>query len=259
MRMAKIIQVRNLVKIYKVGTERIIALNDLNFDVEEGEICCILGTSGSGKSTLLNMLAGLEKPSQGEIIIDGVDITKLNEKKVTKFRQKSVGFVFQAYNLMPDLTALENVAMPLTFRGMSKRKRERYAKFMLMMVGLGKRVKHKATQMSGGQQQRVGIARAFVAKPRIVFADEPTGNLDTRTTVEIMQLMVNLSHNNNQTLILVTHDSEIAQYADRILTIVDGRIVKDKRKDKSEILKTNANAIVSDGNVPSEQLAQSFK
>lgn len=256
--MGTIIEVRNLIKIYKVGSERIIALNDLNFSIEEGEVCCILGTSGSGKSTLLNMLAGLEKPTRGQIIIGGQDIAKMNEKKVTDFRQKHIGFVFQSYNLMPDITATENVAMPLIFRGMPKKRRDKRAKAMLTMVGLGKRAKHKPTQMSGGQQQRVGIARAFVAQPQIVFADEPTGNLDTKTTIEVMQLMVNLSHSNNRTLILVTHDSEIAQYADRILTIVDGKIIKDVRKQKEQVAQTDENAIVSDGNVSSEELAERF-
>lgn len=231
--------VKNLIKIYKVGSERVIALSDVSFAVKEGEVCCILGTSGSGKSTLLNMLAGLEKPTRGEIIIDGLHIEKMSEKKITRWRQKNIGFIFQSYNLMPGLTALENVAMPLTFRGVGKKKRNKMAFLMLAMVGLGRRIKHKPTQMSGGQQQRVGIARAFVSRPKIVFADEPTGNLDTRTTKEVMELMVDLSHRYNHTLLLVTHDREIASYADRILTIIDGRIVSDETKEiyKEEIAK----------------------
>lgn len=230
--MADLIEVKNLVKIYRLGNERVIALSGLNFNIKSGEICCIYGTSGSGKSTLLNMLAGLEKPTSGEIIVDGVHIEKLNERRITRFRQKNVGFVFQSYNLMQGLSALENVALPLIYRGVPKKKRDKMAHMMLKMVGLESRWKHKPNQMSGGQQQRVGIARAFVAKPKIVFADEPTGNLDTKTTVEVMELMVNTCHANGLTLILVSHDSEIASFADRIITIIDGKIVSDEYKKK---------------------------
>ncbi|MCL2108349.1 MAG: ABC transporter ATP-binding protein [Oscillospiraceae bacterium] len=226
--MANTITVNNLVKVYKIGSEKVVALGGVSFCVQEGEICCILGTSGSGKSTLLNMLAGLEKPTSGEIIIDGVNIGALNERKVTKWRQKNIGFVFQSYNLIPGLTALENVALPLIFRGVKRRHRKRMAQVMLMMVGLGARMRHKSSQMSGGQQQRVGIARAFVSAPRIVFADEPTGNLDSRTTKDVMELMVRLSKKYNHSLILVTHDREIADYADRIITLRDGLIISDE-------------------------------
>ncbi len=234
--MENIISVKELVKIYRVGNERVIALNNLTFDIQRGEICCIFGTSGSGKSTLLNMLAGLEKPTHGEVIVDGIHIEKLSERRVTHFRQENVGFVFQSYNLIQGLSALENVAMPLTYRGMPKKKREKIAMAMLDMVGLKDRWRHKPNQMSGGQQQRVGIARAFAAKPKIVFADEPTGNLDTKTTIDVMKLMVKICHENGLTLVLVSHDREIAAYADRILTIVDGKIVSDT-KDTSDILK----------------------
>jgi putative ABC transport system ATP-binding protein len=225
------ITVKNLIKIYKVGSDKVVALNDVTFSIGEGEICCILGTSGSGKSTLLNMLAGLEKPTRGEILIGGQRIEKMSEKRITRFRQKNVGFVFQSYNLLHGITALENVAMPLTFRGVRKKKREKIAFLMLAMVGLAKRVRHKPTQMSGGQQQRVGIARAFAARPKIVFADEPTGNLDSRTTIEVMELMVTMSRKNNRTLVLVTHDKDIAAYADRIIQLKDGEIISDERRD----------------------------
>jgi putative ABC transport system ATP-binding protein len=228
------IKVKNLIKIYKVGSDKVVALNDVTFTIEEGEICCILGTSGSGKSTLLNMLAGLEKPTRGEILIDNQRIERMSEKRITRFRQKNVGFVFQSYNLLHGITALENVAMPLIFRGMHKKKRDKIAFMMLAMVGLAKRVKHKPTQMSGGQQQRVGIARAFAARPKIVFADEPTGNLDSRTTIEVMELMVTLSRKNNRTLVLVTHDKDIAAYADRIIQLKDGEIISDIRKDSND-------------------------
>lgn len=219
--------VKNLRKVYVVGGERVVALNKINLTVPKGQICCIFGTSGSGKSTLLNQLAGLEKPTKGEVLIDGVSISKLNENQLAAFRQKQIGFVFQSYNLLGTLTAAENVAMPLMFKGVPKILRTKLAYKMLRQVGLKGREEHKPNQMSGGQQQRVGIARAFVAKPKIVFADEPTGNLDTKTTIEIMEMMVRICRKNNQSMILVSHDDELAQYADRIVTLIDGNIVSD--------------------------------
>ncbi|MGN0663504.1 MAG: ABC transporter ATP-binding protein [Negativibacillus sp.] len=227
--MAAIIQIQNLKKVYPVGKERIVALNNITFDIEQGEICCILGTSGSGKSTLLNQLAGLEKPTKGSVTIGKTNISVLSENKLARFRQKYIGFVFQSYNLLPAYTALENVAMPLMFRGISKSKRNKKAAQLLKLVGLEKRMYHKPTQMSGGQQQRVGIARAFVSKPKIIFADEPTGNLDSKTTREVMELMVNMCRKYNETLVLVTHDRDLALYADRIITLQDGSIIKDQR------------------------------
>lgn len=221
------IVVKNLRKVYVVGGERVVALNKINLTIPKGQICCIFGTSGSGKSTLLNQLAGLEKPTKGEVLIDGVSISKLNENQLAAFRQKQIGFVFQAYNLLGTLTAAENVAMPLMFKGVPKILRTKLAYKMLRQVGLKGREEHKPNQMSGGQQQRVGIARAFVAKPKIIFADEPTGNLDTKTTIEIMEMMVRICRKNNQSMILVSHDDELAQYADRIVTLIDGNIVSD--------------------------------
>lgn len=226
--MAAIIKIENLYKVYSVGKEKVVALGGINLQIEKGQICCILGTSGSGKSTLLNQLAGLEKPSKGRVLIGGVNISTLNEGQLAKFRQKNIGFIFQSYNLLQSYSALENVAMPLMFRGIPKALRNRRAKMILKQVGLDKRMSHKPAQMSGGQQQRVGIARAFVSKPKIVFADEPTGNLDTRTTKEVMELMVRLCRKNNQTLVLVTHDRELALYADRIITLIDGKVVDDR-------------------------------
>ncbi len=222
-----LIEVKDLRKVYRIDQERVVALNRVNLAIGEGEVCCILGTSGSGKSTLLNIMAGLEKPTRGQVLIGGEDITAMGERQLALFRQKNIGFIFQSYNLMPTLTAVENVAMPLMFRGMGKRERNKRAKVMLKAVGLGKRMKHKPTQMSGGQQQRVGIARAFVARPKIVFADEPTGNLDSHTTIEVMEMIVKMSREHGETLILVTHDREIACYADRIVHLVDGNIVSD--------------------------------
>ena len=226
--MAAIIKIENLYKVYSVGKEKVVALGGINLQIEKGQICCILGTSGSGKSTLLNQLAGLEKPSKGRVLIGGVNISTLNEGQLAKFRQKNIGFIFQSYNLLQSYSALENVAMPLMFRGIPKGLRNRRAKMILKQVGLDKRMSHKPAQMSGGQQQRVGIARAFVSKPKIVFADEPTGNLDTRTSKEVMELMVRLCRKNNQTLVLVTHDRELALYADRIITLIDGKVVDDR-------------------------------
>lgn len=230
--MDPVIKVRNLRKVYRLGKEKVVALDNINLEVPAGQICCILGTSGSGKSTFLNQLAGLEKPTKGAVYINGTNISKLNERQLAKFRQQNLGFIFQSYNLLPALTALENVAMPLMFKGVSRRKRNKRAKELLALVGLKGRMKHKPTQMSGGQQQRVGIARAFVANPSIVFADEPTGNLDTKTTIEVMQLMVRLAHEHEQTLVLVTHDSELAEFADRIVTLIDGNIVSDRMNEK---------------------------
>lgn len=209
-----------------MGDEKVIALNDVSLKIKKGEICCFIGTSGSGKSTLLNMMAGLEKPSKGIIKIKNENVERMNEKTLVKFRQKYIGFIFQSYNLLPALTALENVSLPLTFRGINKKTREKIAKEMLSSVGLSKYILHKPTQMSGGQQQRVGIARAFVSKPPIIFADEPTGNLDSKTTHEVMKLMLTMVKENEQTLIIVTHDKSIAAYADRIIHILDGNIQK---------------------------------
>lgn len=223
-----IIKIENLYKIYPVGKEKIVALGGIDLEIEKGEICCILGTSGSGKSTLLNQLAGLEKPTRGRVLIGGVNISTMSEGQLAKFRQKNVGFIFQSYNLLQSYSALENVAMPLMFRGIGRGLRNRRAKMILKQVGLAKRMNHKPAQMSGGQQQRVGIARAFVAKPKIVFADEPTGNLDTKTTKEVMELMVRLCRKNHQTMVLVTHDRELALYADRIITLIDGKVVDDR-------------------------------
>ena len=188
--MQPLIRVKNVRKIYRMGDERVVALDNISLEIYKGEIVCFLGTSGSGKSTFLNMVAGLEKPTRGEIYIGNIPIHKLNEEQVTLFRQKNIGFIFQAYHLMPMLTAIENVSMPLIFAGMEKKKRIKLAKNALAAVGLQGYENRKPTQMSGGQQQRVGIARALVGIPKIIFADEPTGNLDTHTTKEVMELIV---------------------------------------------------------------------
>lgn len=220
----KIIEVKNIKKVYRMGHEKIIAVNDVSFDIMKGEFCCLLGTSGSGKSTILNLMAGIEKATSGQIIIKGKNIPKLKETQLAKFRQDYLGFVFQSYNLINTMTALENVEFPLIFKKIGVKKRKRMAKKMLQEVGLGTRLKHKPKEMSGGQQQRVGIARAFVARPEIVFADEPTGNLDTRTTMEVMEIIRKMAKENNQTIVMVTHDPRLAAFADKIIRILDGKI-----------------------------------
>ena len=220
-----VIHVTDLHKIYKVGTTQVRALNGVDFDVQEGEFCAIVGTSGSGKSTLLNMLAGLEKPTSGEIVIAGQHIEKMNEKQLVKFRRENVGFIFQSFNLLGTLNALENVALPLSFRGILKPIRLKRAMKMLRMVGLKEHAMHKPNQMSGAQQQRVGMARALVVNPKIMFADEPTGNLDSRTSKEMMNLMRHIVNEHKKTLVMVTHDNSLAAIADKVIRIVDGEII----------------------------------
>lgn len=234
-RQQPIIEVKNIRKEYPLEDETVVALKRINLNVNRGEICCIFGTSGSGKSTLLNQLAGMEKPTRGCVYIGGVPISKLEEEKLAAFRQKHIGFVFQAYNLLPSLTATENVAMPLMFRGVPKVRREAIAREMLKRVGLSHRLDHFPSQMSGGQQQRAGIARAFVTRPEVVFADEPTGNLDSATTVEIMQMICDFAEQFHQTIILVTHDPEMAAYAHRIVKLIDGEIVSDALTEKGKL------------------------
>ncbi|MDE6913631.1 MAG: ABC transporter ATP-binding protein [Lachnospiraceae bacterium] len=221
-----VIMVKDLYKVYRIGENRIRALNGVSFSINRGEFCAIVGTSGSGKSTLLNMLAGLEKPTKGEIVITGEHMETKNENQLVKFRREHIGFIFQSFNLMGTMNAVENVALPLTFQGVSKKERLRRAKKMVHLVGLDKYWDHRPNQMSGGQQQRVGVARALVVKPEIIFADEPTGNLDSNTSQEIMKLMQNVVREQNQTLIMVTHDNMLASFADRIIRIVDGKIVE---------------------------------
>jgi len=228
--MEPLISVKNIRKIYRMGEEKVVALDDVSLDIYKGEVICFLGASGSGKSTFLNMVAGLEKPTKGEIYIGGIPIHKLNEENITLFRQKNIGFIFQAYHLLPMLTAVENVSLPLIFRGVEKKKRENMAKETLAEVGLAGYEKRKPTQMSGGQQQRVGIARALVGNPKIIFADEPTGNLDTHTSKDVMEIMMSKVKEYQRTLIIVSHDRKIAEYADRIVTIQDGNILSIDKK-----------------------------
>lgn len=239
-----IITVKNLYKIYRVGESRVRALNGVDFEIYPGEFCAIVGTSGSGKSTLLNMLAGLEKPTKGEIVICNQHLEKMNENQLVRFRREMVGFIFQSFNLLPAMNALENVALPLCFRGVGKKIRLQRAARLLKTVGLSDHLFHKPTQMSGGQQQRVGVARALVVDPAIIFADEPTGNLDSVTSAEVMELMQKVVREQKKTLVMVTHDNHLAGFADRIFHIIDGKIVKIENRmenDREGIVKNEEN------------------
>ena len=228
--MRKVIEVRNLYKLYRVGDEFVRALDGVDFEIYEGEFCAIVGTSGSGKSTLLNMLAGLEKPTKGEVIIAGKHIEKLNEEQLVTFRRDHVGFIFQSFHLMGTLNAVENVALPLSFRGVPRDVRVRKANEMLDLVKLGKHKKHLPNQMSGGQQQRVGVARALVVDPDIIFADEPTGNLDPTNSWEIMSLLKE-ANERGTTVLVVTHNQEIVnEMNERVITMKQGVIVSDEKK-----------------------------
>lgn len=221
-----VIRVRDLYKIYRLGENRVRALNGVDFDIERGVFCAIVGASGSGKSTLLNMMAGLEKPTKGQIVIAGSHIEKMSENELVAFRREHVGFIFQAYNLMATMNSIENVALPLAFRGIDKKTRNKAAEAALEMVGLDRYKYNRPNQMSGGQQQRVGIARALVLKPEIIFADEPTGNLDSRTSEDVMSLMRKIVEDNKQTLVMVTHDNLLASYADIMLRFRDGTVIE---------------------------------
>ena len=222
--MSEIITVKDLSKIYIAGENRIKALDHVSFTVEEGSFVAVIGTSGSGKSTLLNMLAGLEPPTEGSIVIAGEHIDGLDEAGLIEFRREHVGFVFQSYNLLPHMNGLENASMPLTIRGWEKAEREARAMEYLKMVGVEKEAYHMPDQMSGGQQQRVGIARAFVTEPQIIFADEPTGNLDSNTTREVLKLMKRMVEEKHTTLVMVTHDNNLAACCDVRIRIIDGHV-----------------------------------
>ena len=225
--MEEVIKVNNLYKLYKVGDEIVHALDGVDFTVRRGEFCAIVGTSGSGKSTLLNMLAGLERPTRGSIVIGGQKIEHLSEEELVAFRREKVGFIFQSFHLLGTLNAVENVALPLSFRGEARQHRMKKAEAMIKLVGLEKHKKHMPNQMSGGQQQRVGVARALVVDPQIIFADEPTGNLDTENSSQIIQLLSKLAHEETCCVVVVTHDLEVAKAADVVFRMDSGRIKED--------------------------------
>ncbi|MBE6002948.1 MAG: ABC transporter ATP-binding protein [Lachnospiraceae bacterium] len=233
--MEPLIKVRDLYKIFNIGSNKVYALNGVSFDIYKGEFIAIVGTSGSGKSTCLNMLAGLEAPSKGVIQIANKRIDRMNEAQLVKFRRQNVGFIFQSYNLIPSMNAIENVAMPLMFRGVNYEKRMKTAKHYMELIGIGDQGMHMPNQMSGGQQQRVGIARALVIDPQIIFADEPTGNLDSHTTDDVLDLMKKIVSEEHRTMVMVTHDPHIASWADRQLKVVDGHIVETVINEQSPI------------------------
>jgi putative ABC transport system ATP-binding protein len=219
------VEVNDLVKSFKLGRVVVPALRGVSFSLAMGEFACVIGPSGSGKSTLLNLIGGLDRFNHGRILVDGVNIAELNEDKLAHYRQKKVGFIFQSYNLIPTLTALGNVELVLLFAGVGKGLRQQRSREMLEAVGLGERMGHRPTELSGGEQQRVAIARALINQPAVMLADEPTGNLDTKTSQEIMGLMRTMNKRYNQTFIVVTHDTEVAEHADRVLHIRDGRLL----------------------------------
>ena len=220
------ISVKNLKKTYFLGGEEVHALDDVSLSLKEHEFVAIIGQSGSGKSTFMNMLGCLDRPDSGEITLDGTDILKCKEKELSVIRNKKIGFIFQQFHLLPKLSALENVELPLIYQGMPTKKRREKAVKALKAVGLEKRMNHKPNQLSGGQQQRVAIARALVGEPSLILADEPTGNLDSRSGKEIMMLLHNLYEEGN-TIVLITHDNNVAMEAPRQVQISDGKIIKD--------------------------------
>ena len=223
--MSALVEVKDMCKVYNPGENEVRALDHVNVSINENEFVAIIGHSGSGKSTLMNMLGCLDVPTSGTYLLHDQDVSRMSDDELSDIRNREIGFIFQGFNLIPNLTALENVELPLIYRGVSKKDRMELSKDALMKVGLEKRMNHKPSEMSGGQQQRVAIARALSAKPAIILADEPTGNLDSKTSQEVMGLLKMTSREFDQTVIMITHNEEIAQMADRIIHIEDGHIV----------------------------------
>lgn len=221
-----LIEIKDIYKIYNPGENEVRALDGISLNVEHGEFLAIVGQSGSGKSTLMNMLGLLDIPTSGTYTLDGVDVANMTDDELSEIRNKEIGFIFQGFNLIPSLTAVENVELPLVYRGMKKEERNKLALEALERVGLSHRLDHLPKQMSGGQQQRVAIARAVAARPPIILADEPTGNLDSHSGVEVMKILHEL-HEEGRTVILITHDNDIASEAERVIKISDGQIVAD--------------------------------
>lgn len=224
--MGALIHIENMKKIYNPGENEVRALDGIDLDIEKGDLVAIVGHSGSGKSTLMNMLGCLDTPTSGKYVLDGQDVASLTDNQLADVRNKEIGFIFQGFNLISNLDAVGNVELPLVYRGVSKNERKQLAMEALKSVGLEDRMKHKPNEMSGGQQQRVAVARAVAAKPPIILADEPTGNLDTKSTQEIMEILKEL-HRSGRTVIIITHDEEIASQAHRVIRILDGRIEED--------------------------------
>ena len=224
--MSELIEIRDMCKIYNPGENEVRALDHVDLKIDKNEFVAIIGQSGSGKSTLMNMLGCLDVPTSGTYILNGQDVSNLTDDDLSDIRNREIGFIFQGFNLIAGLTALENVELPLIYRGVAKKERLRLSEIALEKVGLVKRMDHKPSEMSGGQQQRVAIARAIAQAPPVILADEPTGNLDSNSTKEIMDILKGL-HAEGRTVILITHDNDIAARAKRIIRIMDGRIVDD--------------------------------
>ena len=224
--MGALIHIENMKKIYNPGENEVRALDGIDLDIEKGDLVAIVGHSGSGKSTLMNMLGCLDTPTSGKYVLDGQDVASMTDNQLADVRNKEIGFIFQGFNLISNLDAVGNVELPLVYRGVSKNERKQLAMEALKSVGLEDRMKHKPNEMSGGQQQRVAVAKAVAAKPPIILADEPTGNLDTKSTQEIMEILKEL-HRSGRTVIIITHDEEIASQAHRVIRILDGRIEED--------------------------------
>lgn len=229
-----LIEIKNLIKTYQTGETSFNALDDVSLSIEEGEFIAIMGASGSGKSTFMNMLGCLDKPTSGRYLLEGIDIITLSSDELADIRNLKLGFVFQGFNLIARTSALENVEIPMIYKGIEAEERIKKAKEVLKIVGLQERENHLPNQMSGGQQQRVAIARAIVNDAPIILADEPTGNLDTKTSVEIMDFFVKLNKERKKTIILVTHELDIAQYAKRIVRFKDGKIIADEERRKND-------------------------
>ena len=227
--MGNIIKIRNIIRDFELGQEIVHVLKGIDLDIEKGEYVAIMGPSGSGKSTLMNLIGCLDTPTSGNYILNGKDVSQMSDDELAEIRNKEIGFVFQTFNLLPRTTALDNVALPMVYAGVSKKDRTERAIEVLNDVGLSDRMDHRPNQLSGGQRQRVAVGRALINKPSIILADEPTGNLDSKTGVEIMNLFENI-HKAGNTIIVVTHEEEIASHADRIIRLRDGMIESDTRK-----------------------------
>jgi len=225
-----VIEANNLTKTYAMGEVEVRALRDVSIQIRQGESIAIMGASGSGKSTLMNILGCLDQPTSGEYLLKGVNVAELDDNRLAEIRGKQIGFVFQNFNLLPRTTALRNVELPLVYNGVKGRKRHQRASAALELVGLGDRLHHKPNELSGGQQQRVAIARALVNQPAIIMADEPTGNLDSKSSSEIMDIFWQLHEEQGITVVVVTHEEDIAAYTQRLVRLADGRIVEDKVK-----------------------------
>lgn len=225
-----LIEVKNAVKTYQMGDELFYAMNDISFEIQQGDFVAIMGTSGSGKSTCMNMLGTLDKPNSGQYHLDGVDVFSLSADELSDIRNNKIGFVFQGFNLISRTSALDNVQLPMVYKGIPEEERIERARQALMIVGLEKKENNLPSQMSGGQQQRVAIARAIVNDAPLILADEPTGNLDTKTSIDVMEFFVNLNENLGKTIVLVTHEPDIAEYTKRILRFKDGKIIEDIRR-----------------------------